>query len=158
MAWRDSRRNRGRLLLFISSIVIGIAALVAINSFSENLQKDIQREAKTLTGADLIVQGGQPATDSLNQLFELLGEEERAETWSLVSMVDFPKNGGTPTLAGASNGRRFSILRKAINRAKEAAMRFNEAAAPPSPCAGGPTLASFAITDCIGGKDPHAPV
>ncbi|MFQ5448344.1 MAG: hypothetical protein ACE5FF_15575, partial [Saprospiraceae bacterium] len=41
MAWRDSRRNRGRLLLFISSIVIGIAALVAINSFSGNLQKDI---------------------------------------------------------------------------------------------------------------------
>ena len=32
MAWRDSRRNRGRLLLFVSSIILGIAALVAINS------------------------------------------------------------------------------------------------------------------------------
>jgi len=38
MAWRDSRKNRGRLILFISSIIIGIAALVAINSFSENLK------------------------------------------------------------------------------------------------------------------------
>jgi putative ABC transport system permease protein len=32
MAWRDSRRNRSRLL-FMSSVVLGIAALVAINSF-----------------------------------------------------------------------------------------------------------------------------
>ena len=53
MAWRDSRRNLGRLLLFISSIIIGIAALVAINSFSENLQADIDNQAQTLLGADL---------------------------------------------------------------------------------------------------------
>jgi putative ABC transport system permease protein len=30
MAWRDSRRSRSRLFLFISSIILGIAALVAI--------------------------------------------------------------------------------------------------------------------------------
>lgn len=45
MAWRDSRRNRGRLALFISSIVLGIAALVAINSFSDNLRTDIDKQA-----------------------------------------------------------------------------------------------------------------
>ena len=45
MAWRDSRRNRGRLFIFISAIIAGIAALVAINTFSENLQKDVDREA-----------------------------------------------------------------------------------------------------------------
>ena len=28
MAWRDSRRSRGRLVLFVSAIVLGIAALV----------------------------------------------------------------------------------------------------------------------------------
>jgi len=39
MAWRDARRNFSRLFLFISSIIIGIAALVAINSFNENLKK-----------------------------------------------------------------------------------------------------------------------
>lgn len=95
MAWRDSRRNRGRLFLFIASIVIGIAALVAINSFSENLQKDIGKEAKSLLGADLIVQGNQPAPDSIEQIFELMGPSRRAEVTSLVSMVFFPKNEGT---------------------------------------------------------------
>jgi len=42
MAWRDSRKSWPRLLLFTSSIVLGIAALVAINSFSENLEKDME--------------------------------------------------------------------------------------------------------------------
>ena len=53
MAWRDSRRNRARLLLFISAITVGIAALTAVRSFSINLMGDIDREAKTLLGADL---------------------------------------------------------------------------------------------------------
>jgi len=95
MAWRDSRRNRGRLLLFISSIVIGIAALVAINSFSENLQKDIATEAKSLLGADLIVEGNQPAADTILKALDTLGSLRQAEVMSLVSMVYFPKNGGT---------------------------------------------------------------
>ena len=90
MALRDSRRNRGRLMLFIASIVIGIAALVAINSFSENLQKDIANEAKSLLGADLVVDGNQPAPDSIRQLFELMGPTRQSETASLVSMAFFP--------------------------------------------------------------------
>ncbi|MEL6923526.1 MAG: hypothetical protein AAFO94_05710, partial [Bacteroidota bacterium] len=73
MAWRDSRRNRSRLLLFISSIVLGIAALVAINSFGENLQKDINGEAKTLLGADLVIEGTHPAADSTQLLFDSIG-------------------------------------------------------------------------------------
>lgn len=33
MAWRDSRRNRARLFLFISAITVGIAALPATIQF-----------------------------------------------------------------------------------------------------------------------------
>ena len=42
MAWRDSRGSRKRLLLFLSSMVIGVAALVAINSFGENLERAVR--------------------------------------------------------------------------------------------------------------------
>ena len=52
-ALRDSRKNRGRLLLFMSSIILGVAALVAINSFNYNLVADIDRQASTLLGADI---------------------------------------------------------------------------------------------------------
>lgn len=127
MAWRDSRRNRGRLLLFISSIVIGIAALVAINSFSENLQKDINNEAKNLLGADLIVQGGQPAGDSILQLFDVMGAERRAETWSLVSMVFFPKNEGTRLSQVRALEGEFPFFGKLSTEPADAAEIFKKA-------------------------------
>jgi len=60
MAWRDSRRNRGRLLLFVLSIIIGIGALVATLSFGRNLSADIDGQAKLLLGADLVVRSGRP--------------------------------------------------------------------------------------------------
>ena len=65
MAWRDSRRSKARLLLFTSSIILGIAALVSINSFKANLQRDIEAQAKELLGADLLINGSQPMSDSL---------------------------------------------------------------------------------------------
>ncbi|MBL9206770.1 MAG: hypothetical protein JNN01_16895, partial [Opitutaceae bacterium] len=48
MAWRDSRASRRRLALFSLSIVLGVAALVAIGSFSANLQQAIEGQAKGL--------------------------------------------------------------------------------------------------------------
>ncbi len=94
MAWRDSRRNRARLLLFISAIVVGIAALTAVRSFSENLNRDIDHEAKTLLGADLLVDGNLPAPDSMLAPFRLPGSE-KASIVNFTSMVRFPKNDGT---------------------------------------------------------------
>lgn len=94
MAWRDSRRNRSRLLLFMSSIVLGIAALVAINSFGDNMQRDINGEAKKLLGADLVLEARQPFPDSVLTLFDSLGTASAAEV-SFASMVLFPKNGGS---------------------------------------------------------------
>lgn len=94
MAWRDSRRNRARLMLFIAAVTAGIAALTAVRSFSVNLTRDIDREAKTLLGADLLIDANQEAPDTLLRKFAPPGTE-RAQVTSFVSMVRFPKNGGT---------------------------------------------------------------
>lgn len=94
MAWRDSRRNRARLLLFISAITVGIAALTAVRSFSVNLTGDIDREAKTLLGADLLIGSNTPAPDSILSTLNT-ASAERARVTNFVSMVRFPSNGGT---------------------------------------------------------------
>lgn len=94
MAWRDSRRNRSRLLLFMSSIVLGIAALVAINSFAHNMQAEINTEAKKLLGADLEVESRQPFSQEIIHFFDSLGVERSTEI-SFASMVLFPESGGT---------------------------------------------------------------
>ena len=94
MAWRDSRRNRGRLFLFISSIVLGIAALVAISSFSENLQTDINKEADKLLGADLVIESNQPLPDSINEKIKFI-EAERSDLTRFASMIYVPKTDDT---------------------------------------------------------------
>ncbi len=131
MAWRDSRRNRSRLLLFIASIVIGIAALVAINSFSENLQRDIGNEAKSLLGADLIVNGNQSAPDSIQQVFDLLGPIRQSETVSLVSMAYFPKNGGTRLSQIRAQEGAFPFFGKLATEPIEAETTFRKMASLP---------------------------
>jgi putative ABC transport system permease protein len=94
MAWRDSRRNRSRLMLFISAIIFGIAALVAIYSFRYNLENDINSQAATLIGADLAIHGGKPPDAAIKPLLDSLGDE-RSQERAFVSMVYFPKGGGT---------------------------------------------------------------
>lgn len=93
MAWRDSRRNRSRLLLFVSSIVLGIAALVAIYSLGDSLRDNIDSQAATLLGADLQISGNRPVSGKAKQLIQSLGTE-RSEERSFASMILFPKNGG----------------------------------------------------------------
>src|ERR1700744_6162002 len=94
MAWRDSRRNLSRLLLFISAIIFGIAALVAIYSFRYNLEKDIDSQAATLIGADLSISAAKPADTNIKPLLDSLGNQ-RSEERSFVSMIYFPKGNGT---------------------------------------------------------------
>lgn len=94
MAWRDSRKNRARLLLFVSSIVLGIAALVAIQSFGENLKAQIELEAKALLGADLEIEGRQPVPEGIVKLLDSLGAETIREV-NFASMVQATGSGGT---------------------------------------------------------------
>jgi len=94
MAWRDSRRNRSRLMLFISAIIFGIAALVAIYSFRYNLERDINSQAANLVGADLAVYSGKAPDTQIKPLLDSLGDE-RSQERTFVSMVYFAKTGGT---------------------------------------------------------------
>ena len=94
MAWRDSRRNRSRLLLFISAIIFGIAALVAIYSFRYNLENDINSQAATLIGADLAVYSSKAPDAAIQHLLDSLGDRKSQER-AFVSMVYFPKSNGT---------------------------------------------------------------
>jgi len=53
LAWRESRTARRRLLLYMSSIALGVAALVAIDSFAANVNRSIRDQSLALLGGDL---------------------------------------------------------------------------------------------------------
>lgn len=88
MAWRDSRTSRRHLLLFSTSISLGIAALVAIGSLGRNLQRAIQEQAKSLLGADLVLTSRQPPSPELASAVERLpGEAARETSFSTMLVV-----------------------------------------------------------------------
>lgn len=89
MAWRDSRASRRRLLLFSLSIVLGIAALVAIGSFNANLRRAIDGQARTLLGADLEVTSRAALSDEAETFLASLGGGQAREQ-SMAAMVVFP--------------------------------------------------------------------
>src|SRR3979411_978478 len=59
-AWKESRTARRRLLLYMSSISLGVGALVAIDSFASNTQRSVHEQARTLLGGDMSLQSRTP--------------------------------------------------------------------------------------------------
>lgn len=94
MAWRDSRRSRRRLLLYSTSIMMGIAALVAIGSFGRSLGHAMDQQAKSLLGADLAIHSRQPFTPDAAAFLQSLGGAQTREV-SFATMIQFVKGGGS---------------------------------------------------------------
>ncbi|HEV2479965.1 MAG TPA: FtsX-like permease family protein [Puia sp.] len=92
MAWRDSRRDQSRLLLFIAAIVLGIAALVSTLSFGRNLREDVDDQARELLGADLVIRSNRPLSKAVEKLADSL-PNKHSEECSFASMVYFVRNG-----------------------------------------------------------------
>ena len=93
MAWRDGKASSSRLLLFMASIILGIAAVVSIQLFSENLKQNIQRQSKSLMGADFIIDSRQLPNEKVQAIIDSLGADASEANFS--SMAAFPKNGET---------------------------------------------------------------
>src|SRR4029079_5082172 len=94
MAWRDSRRNRSRLFLFVSSIILGIAAMVPIYSLGENMSNEVDRQAASLLGADLMLGTGKQVSPEMKKMADSLGDK-RSEQRMFPSMIYFLKSNKT---------------------------------------------------------------
>ncbi len=90
MALKDANKNKRRLTIYISSIILGIASLVAIQSFRESVTAKIDSDAKTLLGADLVIESNQPLTKAQSQLIVTLGGIPASEK-SFASMMSESK-------------------------------------------------------------------
>ena len=94
MAWRDGRSSRRHLMLFLASMVVGIAAMVAIESFRSSLRGAVEDQALTLLGADLQIGTNEIFDDALRVVIDSVGGDQSRET-RFTSMAFFPKTGGT---------------------------------------------------------------
>lgn len=94
MAWRDGKASKKRLALFMASIILGIAAVVSIQSFGENLKANISLQSKSMMGADFKIDSNNPPNDEVVKIMDSLGGAKGKEI-SFASMAAFPRTGTT---------------------------------------------------------------
>jgi putative ABC transport system permease protein len=125
MAWRDSRASRRRLALFSLSVVLGIAALVAIGSFTANLREAIDDQARGLLGADLVITSRQPIVPAVQDHLRGLGGEQAREVSFSSMMVFHPGEGSRTRLVQvrAIEGR-FPFYGEFLTRPAQATARL----------------------------------
>jgi putative ABC transport system permease protein len=97
IAWRESRTARRRLLLYMSSISLGVAALVAIDSFSENVIQSVHEQSKALLGGDVSSSRQTARTPAIDSLLDSLGRHgfPSATATNFNSMALVQRTGGT---------------------------------------------------------------
>lgn len=97
MAWRDGKASFGKLILFVFSITLGVAAVVSVYSFSGILKKNIASQSKSLLGADYLIESDKPVNDKVRAIIDSLGGADAKEI-NFLSMAAFPGSNGTKLL------------------------------------------------------------
>lgn len=97
LAWRESRFARRRLFLFLSAISLGVAALVAVQGFAANMQREVRNQARAMLGADVSLSRNQPFGEETGAVIDSVAATgvEIARVTSFASMALHPETGAT---------------------------------------------------------------
>lgn len=128
MAWQDCRAVRWRLLLFSTSIVFGVAALVTIGSLRKNLHEAVASQAKSLLGADLMVGSRQPYSNQTKAWFKTIEESgaSKAREVSFTTMFHVPSR-ELPSLVNVRGlDASFPYYGKVVTEPADAWQRLHE--------------------------------
>ena len=87
LTWRESRSARRRLLLYMSAISLGVAALVAIDSFADNVTSSIREQSRALLGGDIAFTSRRPISQEQKAILDSVQRKTKAE---YARVVTFP--------------------------------------------------------------------
>ena len=91
LAARESRSSWRRIGLYMTSITLGVAALVAINSFRASLLRSVESESRALLGADLRLSSSRPFTPRVQAIIDSAATQFEVSTvTNMVSMAALP--------------------------------------------------------------------
>jgi putative ABC transport system permease protein len=97
LASRESRFARRRLFLFLSAISLGVAALVAVQGFASNMQREVREQARAMLGADVQLSSRAPFGPLSEEVLDSFAAEgvEISRVTSFTSMARHPDSGST---------------------------------------------------------------
>ncbi|MFO7799071.1 MAG: FtsX-like permease family protein [Rhodohalobacter sp.] len=92
LAWRDARPQWRSLFLYTSAVIAGVAALVAILSFRNDVLLTVEDQSRELLGSDLEVRMNQPYPDVIQSYIDSIGGST-ANAIEFNSMVIYDEDG-----------------------------------------------------------------
>lgn len=81
---RELRGSRGRLFFFVLCLATGVAAVTAVSSLVESLERGLMQRTREFLGADLEIQSSEPLPRGLDAALEELGATARSDLRVLV--------------------------------------------------------------------------
>jgi putative ABC transport system permease protein len=102
-AGREARSSWRRFVVLVAAVALGVAALVAINSLTENVRESVRVRAQTLLGADVTVRHRRPLNEGrpgilVDSIASSPGVAERATVTFFGAMAYVPRTAGARTV------------------------------------------------------------
>jgi len=98
MALREIRASWQRLLFFFICIAVGVASIVAIRSVIQSVRQGLTREARAMTGADVVVRSDRPLGEKIRAAVERERASGRVSVVSeAVELATMVRRTGVPT-------------------------------------------------------------
>jgi putative ABC transport system permease protein len=72
LALWEGRNSVRRVGIYMFAISLGVAALVSVHSFREDVSRSIRQESRSLLGADVVLRSNRPLPDSVTSLVDSL--------------------------------------------------------------------------------------
>src|SRR4051794_32816921 len=110
MAFRELKVQPRRLVLLVGTIALGVSALVATNSFSDNLRTSVGRQSRALLGADLSLVSSQPFSPAVERLLDTLSRSAdlaRVTSFAAMAYVTSTKGSRLVQVSAAGGGYPF---------------------------------------------------
>ncbi|HEX6435300.1 MAG TPA: ABC transporter permease, partial [Gemmatimonadales bacterium] len=125
MAGRELKAAPRRMALLMGTVAIGVAALVAISSFTDNLRTSVQQQARALLGADLSFSTRQAPSRRVEALLDTLSRRaEVARVTSFAGMGYVPRTSGARLVQVAAVEGRYPFYGEIGTQPREAWRRL----------------------------------
>ncbi len=118
LALRESRHGLRRVGVYMSSITLGVAALVSIHSFRDDVARSVQEEADVLMGANARFAAGRAFPDSITRILDSLSAAgvPYSRVTTALSMVLAPSTGSVRLLQVQANDGGFPHYGEVLTR------------------------------------------
>ncbi len=113
-ALRETRGSRGRLVFFVASLALGVAAITGVSALVGSIEDGIRDRSRELLGADVSVQSRRAIPDELDALVAGIEGARRTDVLDLSTMARSSASGRSRLVEFAGVGAHYPFYGQVV--------------------------------------------